>query len=1280
MSWQFWIDVGGTFTDCIAVGPDEIERQIKILSSGMTKGSITQWTSPTELTSERFVNGGHEFWNGAKINFLDELGRSIARRAVAHFDEQLGQFTLDSSIELERSGVEVRSFELDLGLHAPIMAIRQIMKLGPAMPLSDCRVHLGTTRGTNALLTRNGARTAFVTSTGFRDLLKIGDQTRPHLFQLAIEKPEPLFETSVAIRERTLADGTVEQTPDESEVRQQLRQLADSGIESVAICLLHGYRFPEHERIVGEIAHQIGFADIRMSHEVSPLIKMVNRSETTVLDAYLNPVIANYLDELQGQLSPNSHLRLMTSYGGLVPRSRFSGKDSVLSGPAGGVVGAARVAQAAGFNQAIAFDMGGTSTDVGRFDGEFELEYETIKAGIRIVSPMMAIETVAAGGGSICQFDGAKLVVGPESATSDPGPACYGNGGPLTVTDVNLYLGRIVREQFPFELSLHSVEQRLDEVCRQMNDAGFEINREDLATGFLQIANNNMAAAIRVVSVAKGYDPRGYVLVSFGGAGSQHCCAVADALGMDRILDHPQGSILSAVGIRLADQTATQVRSVLQLLKSESLVESDRLFEEMKRKIRLELSDEVGADACVEFQCSLDLRYQGTDSSESIVQSVESFEHSFSTVHQQRYGYTQNRPLEIVAARVVGRVEGNRLPPVISVDPKPFRESSMRQLMTVPLHPMGSQHFQSLPTPIFDRQELVAGDQLAGPAVVASELTSTIIDPGWKVVVLSGGQLLIEKAESKESSANAFPKSESYAIADPVELEIFNNHFSTIARQMGIALQKTSTSVNVKERLDFSCAVFSAEGSLVVNAPHIPVHLGAMSETVRATIEDNPLVNRGDVFVTNDPYRGGSHLPDVTVVTPVFVSDVNCPAFWVASRSHHAEIGGKSPGSMPADASRLAEEGVLIANFKLIDAGTERFDELRRLLTESPLPSRMPDENLVDVAAQVAANRAGESDLLQLVLQHGLAKVHAYMKHIQDAAEAKARAALGDLVDGKYVFEDSMDNGSVIRVAITKRADEIEIDFVGTDPVMPGNLNANSAIVSAAVMYVMRLLIDEDIPLNEGVMKPVTVQLPECFLNPAAADDPADSPAIVGGNVETSQRVVDVLLGALGLAAASCGSMNNWLMGNQQFGYYETVGGGSGATSTASGASAVHTHMTNTRLTDPEILETRYPVVLREFSVREGSGGEGLNSGGNGMLREIEFREPLTVSLLTSRRNTQPFGIEGGGPGMAGKNLLFESHVGEQRELPSQCEVNVEVGDRLTLLTPGGGAFGKPAG
>ena len=1272
--WQFWIDVGGTFTDCLGVSPEGDEHLAKVLSSGATKGTIHEWLSPSSFAIQKRAGDGEDFWSGAEVRFFDANGAQLGKSVVEVFDESTGEFYCESTQaeELRRSSVSV---ELDLQLHAPVMAIRRMLKLGPQASLPVCRVHLATTRGTNSLLTRTGAKTAFVTSKGFRDLLRIGDQTRPHLFQLDIEKSPPLFEHSIELNERTLADGTVEHSPEDGETRRLLSELLADGVESIAVCFVHGYRFPENEKIVGQIAREMGFRDVRLSHEVAPLIKMLNRGETTVLDAYLNPVIANYLDEIQAQLHPDSQMRLLTSSGGLVKRNRFSGKDSVLSGPAGGVVGAARVAQAAGFEKVITFDMGGTSTDVGRFDGEFQLEYETYKAGTRIVSPMMAIETVAAGGGSVCRFDGAKLTVGPESATSDPGPACYGNGGPLTVTDINLYLGRIVKDQFPFALNLAAVEVRLQEIQERMVAAGFQITATELAVGFLKIANNNMAAAIRVVSIAKGYDPADYALVSFGGAGSQHCCSLARILGMQRIVDHPQGSILSAIGIRLADQAANRVRSVLQTLDEGALVSARRMMGEMAAEIRDELKSDFDEEVEVVFQNSLDLRYVGTESFETIAESDLDYRDAFSQVHQRRYGYTQDRPIEIVAARCVGKIEGNRLPKAKRPETTRRVESNDQQRMFVPQADNRAE-YEECSVAVFDRSRLNPGDQIVGPAIVFNPLSSTIVDSGWQVTVLGDGQLIMERVESSSGGNRQSDIVDDLSV-DPVELEIFNNHFSTIARQMGLSLQNTSTSVNVKERLDFSCALFSDRGQLIVNAPHIPVHLGAMGETVRATIEDNPVVRPGDVFATNDPYRGGSHLPDITVVTPVFVEGVETPVFWVASRSHHAEIGGKSPGSMPADATVLAEEGVLIQNFKLVDAGQERFDALREVLTTADYPSRMPDENLVDLAAQVAANRAGEQDLLVLVDQHGLKKVHAYMQHIQDAAERKARAALAAIPDGVYHFQDEMDDGAKIKVAITIRGDEALADFSETDPVRAGNLNANSAIVAAAVMYVMRLLIADEIPLNEGVMKPVEIHLPECFLNPRPADDPGQSPAIVGGNVETSQRVVDVLLGALGISAGSCGSMNNWLMGDSTFGYYETVGGGSGATSNRGGASAVHTHMTNTRLTDPEILETRYPVILREFAIRAGSGGEGLNRGGDGIHRQIEFLRPLTVSLLTSRRVTEPFGMEDGEPGRSGRNIVWELATGEPRYLPSQCEVNVQKGDHLVLLTPGGGGFGK---
>ena len=1344
--WQFWIDVGGTFTDCLALSPSGTEQFTKVLSSGIVKGRCDRTVSEMESTDEfsfasnpdslttstagnsdflvgsigRFIDDSRrgtvdDFWTGAVLRSLDAAGAVIGQSIVQRFSAANGEFELEQEIGCEEGAVELR-YELDAGLPAPVLAIHLLQGIPIGQTLNDCRVDLGTTRGTNALLTRTGARTALITSHGFRDFLRIGDQTRSSLFQLTIHQAEPLFETAIEIHERVLFDGTIELTPDAVVVTQQLQQLKQAGIESIAICLMFGYQFPQHEQLVARLAAEIGFTSIRCSSSVAPVIKIVPRGETTVLDAYLDPVIATYLNEVQNQLTPASRMRFMTSGGGLVSRGRFSGKDSVLSGPAGGVVGAARIAQQAGLEQIIGFDMGGTSTDVCRFDGEFSRSFETRKAGVRIMAPMLDVETVAAGGGSICWFDGTKLRVGPQSAGADPGPACYGRGGPLAMTDVNLFLGRLQPGRFPFQLDWLAVERRLAEVRVVLAQAGHVRSPVELAAGFLKIANHNMAAAVQSVSVAQGFDPRQYALVSFGGAGSQHCCDVADNLGMSKILDHAQSSILSAVGIRLADQSAHVVESLGEVLQDSiragglprqphrsarflSGPETERIqrrlqdevFPRLESAARAALQAEGNDSQDVKITQALDLRYLGTEAALTIPGSTPALSDyvvEFFCQHQRQFGYLQDHPVEIVAARVDASVRGNRLSKLSAPVEFQRRVSGTQRAMF--------SRGRQLQAEVFDRTELVAGDWIIGPAVIADRYSTTIVDSSWEARVLAAGVLLLEKSHSAPADLALYsPETPSNTVSDPVQLEIFNNHFSSIAGQMGIALQKTSVSVNVKERLDFSCAIFTGTGDLVVNAPHIPVHLGAMSETVRSIIALNPVVLSGDVFVTNDPYAGGSHLPDVTVVTPVFDPSGMQLWFWVASRSHHAEIGGSAPGSMPASAKCLGEEGVLIQNFRLIEgqpgnkpgansdearspgefASVERFAELKILLTQGRFPSRSPAENLADLRAQVAANQTGLIQLRHLVERYTFETVTSYMGHIQHAAEQKSRAALRRLPSGECFFADALDNGATIRVRLIKQDDTLTIDFAGTDPVLDDNLNANRAIVSAATMYVLRLLIAEDIPLNEGVIRPVTILLPECFLNPTPAADPFDSPAIVGGNVETSQRIVDCLLGAIKLAAASQGTMNNWLMGGPTFGYYETVGGGAGATQFGRGADAVHSHMTNTRLTDPEILESRYPVVLREFAIRHGSGGAGRFSGGQGMIREIEFRQPLTVSLLTSRRVSQPYGMAGGKPGAAGINQLTRCGRLPER-LPSRCEIAVDVGDRLRMETPGGGGWG----
>jgi len=1163
LRWQFWIDVGGTFTDCLAQDSAGNLHQTKVLSSGLEKGKFVESQDGLSVAP----NAGDNFWVGAALRILDDHGDVYYSTVVSAYDSDSGRISLGvagsgvgSDQVAQGKSWSGWSFELDHGVRAPILAIRKLLKLSPFVQIPDCDVHLGTTRGTNALLTRGGARTAFVTTKGFGDLLLIGDQARPHLFELTIRKPVPIFESAIEIDERTRVDGTIEVVPDRAKIRTQLEQLKAAGIESVAICFMHGFRFPEHEQIVGAIAKELGFVDVRLSSDVAPLIKLLARAETTVLDAYLNPVLDVYLNRIESALSPNSRLQLMTSAGGLVNRKHFSGKDSVLSGPAGGIVGAARVAEQAGFKRSLTFDMGGTSSDVGRYDGEIELEFESRKSDVRIMTPMVAVETVAAGGGSVCWFDGTKLVVGPESATSDPGPACYGRGGPLTVTDVNLFLGRIVKSRFPFPLDESAVERRLSEISQEMARSGFEISLALLAAGFLKIANYNMASAFRSVSIARGYDPKDYLLVAFGGAGPQHCCEVADAIGMDKILDPAQGSILSAVGIRLADQSASQVRSVLAPLNGKTLKNAESLWQQMELEIQETLESSE-----LQFTRSLDLRYLGTEASQTIQAehptSLANLESSFRESHQRLFGFVTDRQIEVVAARVEGKKPGLRLEALATSGPPrqitaQSQQPVWRNLSVEKPNPnqeASAENWEPVPVDVFDRGQLQSGDLIIGPAIVASSLSSTFVDEGWQATMLDEGQLLLERisdlsnAKSQEvseaatiSSVAKEPIANDPAKVDPIRLEIFNRHFASIAKQMGIALQKTSMSVNVKERLDFSCAIFTSTGDLVVNAPHIPVHLGAMSETVRSIIRLNDNICPGDVFVTNDPFAGGSHLPDVTVLTPVFNSRNDELIFWVASRSHHSEIGGISPGSMPPNATNLAQEGVLIRNLKLVDGATgeSHFETLLNLLTAPPYPSRSPQENLADIRAQVAANRTGQRDLLQLVEQYSQKMVLSYTGFIQDAAEQKIRAALRLMGDGEFEFVDALDNGATIRVRIKKLSDQLEIDFTGTDAVLSGNLNANPAIVSSAVIYVMRCLVDEDIPLNEGVMNPVRVVLPTCFLNPASHEDPAKCPAVVGGNVETSQRVVDVLLGAIqqslpdGLAAACQVTLNSWLFGD----------------------------------------------------------------------------------------------------------------------------------------------------
>ena len=1259
--WQFWIDVGGTFTDCFGRSPRGDLLRHKLLSSGITKGVVEAGSDNQHIVDPIRRGDPPNFWVGYQIQFVDPFGTPVAQAAVDRFDSESGVLDLDRT--LPNTSIEGLAYELNSDEEAPLIAIRYLLRRSRLHALPPMSVRLGTTRGTNALITRRGAATAFVTTRGFGDILEIGYQNRPKLFELAIHKRQALYTNVAEIDERISSDGSVLQPASVEQIEASLQKLKALGIQSLAICLLNSYANDQHEVLVARTAEDLGFKEISVSSQVAPLVRIVPRGDTTVMDAYLNPVLRQYVQSLREPLG-DSRLQILTSAGGLVDADKFVGKDSILSGPAGGVVGFAEVAQAAGFKQAIGFDMGGTSTDVSRFDGRYDVEYETEKAGVRVVAPMMAIETVAAGGGSICHFDGVKLAVGPDSAGADPGPACYGRGGPLAVTDLNLFQGKIPPDRFPFPLDHAAVQRRLTELRDRVAEAtGTRYELHEMAQGLLAVANGNMVQAIRSISIAKGCDPREYVLVAFGGAAGQHACAVARDLGIQKILNHPDAGILSAYGIGMADVVRHRAEGVYQPYSEHVVEQLESTFERLADSARAEILAEGISKEHVSVTRSLDLRYQGLDASLTVPEPDQhTFSEAYHQQHERLYGYRHDgRPIEIVAVRVeVAGHTPQSLPPASKAVPRRVHPDTELEAWFETGRVM---------TGVVARESLQPGDRLAGPLIITEPRSTTVVDPGWEAEVLPRGELLLVDRGSVSTATVSTD-------ADPILLEIFNNQFAGIAEQMGITLRNTSSSVNVKERLDFSCALFTAKGDLVVNAPHIPVHLGAMGETVRSILAENQTIAPGDVFLTNDPYRGGAHLPDVTVVTPVFSEGSSRLLFFTASRAHHAEIGGIVPGSMPPFSKNLAEEGVLIANFKVVDRGSSRLDALRDLLLSGPYPTRSVDDNLADVTAQIAANNQGALDLRRLIERYTQPVVEAYMDHIQRAAARKMRLALQKFPDGKHSFTDCMDDGSPVTVAVTIDNDKAVVDFTGTGPVMPGNLNANRAIVTAAVMYVLRCLIDEDIPLNQGVLEPVRIVLPQCMLSPPRYDDPAQCAAVVGGNVETSQRVVDVLLGALGVAAASQGTMNNLLFGDATFGYYETICGGAGATPDRDGTDAVHTHMTNTRLTDPEVMEQRFPVRLLEFSIRRGSGGRGRNRGGDGTVRRIEFLKSLDLSILSQRRGTYPpFGLNGGESGQIGRQVLHRADGTEER-LPAAAHCQVHRGDVLVLETPGGGAFG----
>lgn len=1294
-----WIDVGGTFTDCFVVDEHGIRRRTKVLSSGATKGSVHELRQlPAESggvpnrqdISQRFVYDPlrqgecDNFWAGFDFHLLNSSGQVEETIRIERSFGSSGILQLANP--LSKQPQPGATYEIRSELEAPVLAVRRLLDCPPTQNLPPLEVRLGTTRGTNALLTRSGRPVGLLVTAGFGDCLRIGTQERTDLFSLAVQKPLPLTELVIEIPERLAADGSLLVPLDEQAARSALHELWSHGIRSLAICLLHAYRNPNHEQRLAELARELGFTDISLSHEVAPFIKLVARAETTTLDAYLNPILDSYVARVWDQFGGPDvcQLRLMTSGGQLVRADKFRGRDSILSGPAGGVVALASLLAAIRSSQpqltgVIGFDMGGTSTDVSRCEGTLVRQFETRKAGVRVLTPTMAIHTVAAGGGSICRCEGGRLLVGPESAGSDPGPACYGRGGPLTVTDLNLILGRVAEDRFPFPLSRDAALQRLCAIQSELAGAGVHFASEEaLAEGFWNIAVHHMAEAVRTVTTAEGADPRRFGLVSFGGAAGQHACAVAAALDITSVVDHPDASVFSALGMGLAPIGRITSRGIYRPLDSLQPHEWQSILDELREQAVAELRGDVPDHCDIHFRETCDVRYQGTETSLEIeIDPIESLAQRFDQQHLQVFGYMrENRSRECVAIRVEAEY---RAGDSISLLP-PLRESFVTPVKHTKVFCQG-QWWQAQ---FWHRETLPCGAMLVGPAVVASQSSTLVIEPGWRAVSWNDGTWMVQRQELEgEQRQEAIQYLASAKASDrfetPVQLEILASRLQGIAEQMGEVLRRTAVSVNVKERLDYSCAIFRGDGTLVAGAMHVPVHLGAMGHTVRNIMQAYPQMAAGDCYLSNDPYAGGSHLPDVTAVTPVFVGRQHGQAdFFVASRAHHAEIGGIAPGSMPPNATCLAEEGVVIRNFALVRDGVAHWEALEQLLAHGPYPSRNPQENLADIAAQIAAGQRGVNDLVALAHQFGVEQLDQWMSMLLElAAEAieDCFAVIGE--EGtKCSFKDWLDDITQIQLTIERCRKGIVVDFAGTSDVHPRGWNATPAIVTAAILYCLRCLSHRNLPLSEGILRRIELRIPAGLLNPPSNSDPARCPAVVAGNVETSQRIVDCFFGALGVAAASQGTMNNLLIGDATFGYYETICGGAGATANAAGASAVHTHMTNTRITDPEVLELRYPLRLHTFAVRRGSGGAGKFPGGDGVTREIEMLAPLTVSLLTSRRGLKPpYGCQGGQPGASGKNLWIHSD-GTSELLPAVAHLEMLPGDRIRIETPGGGGFG----
>lgn len=1253
--WQIWIDTGGTFTDGIGKDPNGGTRKVKVLSSSALRGKVQAQITDKKLKVQQEWSAPSNFIAGFSLNLLDIEHEAIA---ITEFDAEESLITLSSAIG-DETNIEGSNFEAVSDEESPVLACRLLTQTLPGESLPPLQIRLATTKGTNALLENKGAPTMLLVTAGFGDLLLIGDQKRPDLFSMNVRKPQQLYTTVAEVSGRIDAEGNVLGPVNPEVLEKQVKTFLDRPNPSFAICLMHSYKNPAHEEELAEWLQRLGARYISVSSGLSPFMNILPRAQTSVVNASLQPILKQYLDAVKSNIGHGS-LHAMTSAGGLVNADNFHPKDSLLSGPAGGVVGAGTIGRQNGFENIISFDMGGTSTDVARYDSGFDYIFEHKVGNARLNAPALSIETVAAGGGSICAFDGNKLTVGPESAGAFPGPACYGAGGPLTLTDVNLLLGRLEEENFGIPVTREHSNQKFKELLDGITQIGRQkTDRESILGGFLQIANERMADAIRKISMRKGYDPSDYALVGFGGAGAQHVCAIADELEIKHILIPSDAGLLSAYGLGNAVIEQFAERQVLSPLSKAKQTLSGML-ESLQKEAKRKLRKKEGVSGNIRIRKKLIfMRLKGQDSTLE-VEYCKNLLAAFKEAYRKRYGHwIEGREIEVESIRVVA-----------STPPPDTREASITTKKTAP-DPVKKKKIQfvgkKVETPVFIRKKLSAGQTIEGPALVLDPYSTIVVEPGWKAAVQSDATLQVSRIMDKHLS-----KSMSHTKA--VALELFTNRFTSIAEEMGEMLKRTALSVNVKERMDFSCALLSPEGELVVNAPHIPVHLGALGLCVRKLTESIEM-QAGDVIVTNHPAYGGSHLPDITVVTPVFTDTEELLGF-AASRAHHAEIGGTRPGSMPPNAQSLAEEGVVIPPMYLVRKGDEQWAKIRDHLTGARHPTRSMEENMADLQAAVAANHRGADSLRTLAVNSGTKEVDYYMSEIKREASRKCRDMLQTLPDRKSASEEYLDDGSKLKATITKKADALTIDFSGTSQTHPGNLNATPAIVNSVVMYVLRLLIDESLPLNEGLLEPVTINLPRCMLNPAFPDNPENCPAVVGGNTETSQRLVDLLLKPFEQVACSQGTMNNVLFGNEHFGYYETIGGGTGAGPDFDGADAVHHHMTNTAGTDPETLEHRYPVRLDRYAIRRGSGGAGTHKGGGGIIREMTFLKPVSLSVLTQHRNEQPYGLQNGEPGAPGRQWVIKKN-GEQQNLSSIDGSELETGDRFIIHTPGGGGFGK---